>query len=124
MDSKIYILAFVCVVGGFAGGYLISSNMAQGQMTAYLLQVQSMEQAQNASNTNIQSLESQILAKDAQIMAMNTQIQALNSIIQAKDAQVQADIAQMQSKDELIGKLNELTAKQYQLIQLLKSQLP
>jgi SMC interacting uncharacterized protein involved in chromosome segregation len=119
-----YIVAFVCLVGGFAGGYLVASGANQSQMTAYRLQLQSMEQAKNASNVNIQALESQILAKDAQIMAMNTQVQSLNNIVQAKGDQIQADIAQMQEKDALIQQLTALTAKQYELIQLLKSQLP
>ena len=102
MNSKLYLVAIACLIGGLAGGYLIANNLSQNRLAAYELQIQAQE-AQMQSN-------------DAQIQAQVAQIQAQEALIQAYDAQIQV-------KDAQIQQLTVLTQSQYELIQLLEAQL-
>lgn len=88
MDSKIYLIATICLIGGLVGGYLIASTTLQNQVVAYQLR--------------IQSHDAEITAKDALIQAKDVQIQANNVEIQAKDAQLQAQATQLQAQSTLI----------------------
>ena len=151
MDSKLYLVAVACIIGGLAGGYLISNTLSQNQLAAIDLQIQSIENAVNASEARVQVLEAEIRAKDAQIQSQAAQIQSLEAQVQAQTAQIQSADAQIQSKDILIqtqetqiqtqdaqiqakdalieaqdAQIQQLTAlsqSQYDLIQILKAQL-
>jgi hypothetical protein len=137
MDSKLYLIAIACIIGGLAGGYLIANTLSQNQSVAYELRIKSIENAVNASEARVQVLEAEILAKDAQIQAQeariqsdDAQIQAKGVLIQAQEAQIQAqealnlaNAAQIEAKDAQIRQLTLLTQSQYELIQLLQAQL-
>ena len=88
MDSKLYILAIICLTGGLVGGYIIASISIQNQNVAF--------------NARLQGQDAEITAKDALLQAKDAQLLAKDAQIQAQDVQIQAQAAQLQAQSILI----------------------
>jgi hypothetical protein len=111
MDSKIILIAAICLIGGLVGGYLIASTTLQNEVAAYQLRTQSQD--------------AEITAKDALIQAKDTQLQAEDTEIQAKNAQLQVQATQLQEQSTLIqsqeGILQQLKANVTRLQELIQA---
>ena len=116
MNSKFYILAVACLIGGLAGGYLLGANASQSQLAAYEAQIQNTNSALDAS-------EAQILVKDAEIQAKEALIQALQAQVQAQESLLQANAAQIEAQGVQISQLTILSENQADMIQLLQAAL-
>ncbi|HIH87733.1 TPA: hypothetical protein HA344_00810, partial [Candidatus Bathyarchaeota archaeon] len=63
MDSKLVLVAVVCVLGGLVGGYMLANFTSTNQSAAYELQIQNLRVALNASDAQIGVLEVELQAK-------------------------------------------------------------
>ena len=115
MDSKIYILAIICLIGGLVGGYLISSMTLHNQVVTYELRIQSQDTELNATKALIQAQKIQLQAKDTQLQAQTTEIQAQNT-------QLQAQSTLIQTQGNLLQQLKGNITKLQELIQLVNNQ--
>lgn len=114
MDSKLYILAAICLFAGLVGGYLIASNTLHNQVVTYDLRIQSQEAELTAKDALLQAQDTQLQVKDTQIQAQSTEIQA-------QDTQLQTQATLLQIQGNLLQQLKGNVTKLQELIQSISS---
>ena len=105
MDSKLYLVATICIIGGLVGGYFLASTTLQNQLVANEVRLQNKD-------SEISTLTSQVEAQTTTINTLTTmvhdqeaEIQALESSITIYEAQITQQSTQAQTQIRVDGVL-------------------